>query len=50
MTEADLIAFTRERLADYKTPDRVIFLAELPKSPTGKIQRRELRERELAAG
>ena len=50
VSEADLIAFTRERLADYKTPDRVIFLSELPKSPVGKIQRRELRERELAAG
>lgn len=50
VSEADLIAFTRKRLADYKTPDRVIFLSELPKSPVGKIQRRELRERELAAG
>jgi acyl-CoA synthetase (AMP-forming)/AMP-acid ligase II len=47
-TEADLIAFTRERLADYKTPERVLFLSELPKSPVGKIQRRLLREREAS--
>ena len=46
VTEADLIAFTRERLADYKAPERVLFLSELPKSPVGKIQRRVLRERE----
>ena len=45
VTEADLIAFTRRRLADYKTPERVLFLSELPKSPAGKIQRRLLRER-----
>jgi long-chain acyl-CoA synthetase len=44
VTEACLIAFARERLADYKTPERIIFQAELPKSPTGKIQRRALRE------
>jgi long-chain acyl-CoA synthetase len=47
-TEAELIAFARERLADYKTPESVIFQAELPKSPTGKIQRRALRAEEHA--
>jgi long-chain acyl-CoA synthetase len=48
VTEAELIAFARERLADYKTPESVIFRAELPKSPTGKIQRRALRAEEHA--
>jgi len=48
VTEAELIAFARERLADYKTPESVIFQAELPKSPTGKIQRRALRAEEHA--
>jgi long-chain acyl-CoA synthetase len=47
-TEAELIAFARERLADYKTPESVIFQTELPKSPTGKIQRRALRAEERA--
>jgi long-chain acyl-CoA synthetase len=48
VAEADLIAFARDRLADYKTPERIIFVSELPKGPTGKIQRRALREMELA--
>lgn len=48
ITEAELIAFTRQRLADYKTPERVIFRDELPKGPTGKIQRRALRAEESA--
>jgi long-chain acyl-CoA synthetase len=47
-TEAELIAFARERLADYKTPESVIFRSELPKSPAGKIQRRALRSEEYA--
>ena len=31
-------------LADYKRPRKVTFLAELPRNPTGKILKRELRE------
>ena len=42
MSEAELIAFCRERLAGFKTPKRVVFL-ELPKTSTGKIQKFELR-------
>jgi long-chain acyl-CoA synthetase len=41
---AELIAFAGERLAAYKTPDQIVFLEVLPKSPVGKIQRRALRE------
>jgi long-chain acyl-CoA synthetase len=48
VAEAELIAFARQRLADYKTPERVIFRDELPKGPTGKIQRRALRAEEHA--
>ena len=44
LNEADLIAFARQRIADYKTPETVVFHSELPKSATGKIQRRALRE------
>ena len=43
VTEDDLIAFTRERLAGFKTPKKVIF-RELPKTSTGKIQKFELRQ------
>jgi long-chain acyl-CoA synthetase len=49
LDEEELIAFARERLADYKTPQTVIFHSELPKGATGKIQRRALRETEHAA-
>jgi long-chain acyl-CoA synthetase len=48
LDEAELIAFARERLADYKTPETVVFHSDLPKSPAGKIQRRALREAERA--
>lgn len=46
---AELIEFARQRLADYKTPEKITFLDQLPKSPSGKIQRRALREAERAA-
>ena len=36
-------AFTRERLAHFKTPHTVTFVAELPKTATGKIQKYVLR-------
>jgi long-chain acyl-CoA synthetase len=43
-----LLPFLRERLAPYKVPREIEFLAELPKSTVLKVLRRELRERELA--
>ncbi|TKX85489.1 long-chain fatty acid--CoA ligase, partial [Halorubrum sp. SS5] len=45
-TPEELKAFVRERVADYKTPGEVEFVAELPTTATGKIQKYELRERE----
>ena len=44
LDEATLIAFCREQLAAYKTPDFVEFVDELPKSNVGKVLRRELKE------
>ena len=41
----ELIAFCRERMAAYKYPRRVTVVDELPKTSTGKILRRALRER-----
>ena len=38
-TERDLRRFVGERLADFKTPRRIVFVDEIPKGPTGKIQR-----------
>ena len=46
-TEAEVIAHCREALAAYKVPKSVRFVEELPKSPIGKILRRELRDEEL---
>jgi long-chain acyl-CoA synthetase len=40
---ASLIAFCRERLTGYKTPDLVEFVDSLPKSNVGKVLRRELK-------
>jgi acyl-CoA synthetase (AMP-forming)/AMP-acid ligase II len=43
LAEADLRDACRERIAAFKVPKRVRFLAELPKNPTGKIERGALR-------
>ncbi len=47
--EEAMHAFARQRLADYKVPEQIIFLEELPKGPSGKVQRRALKEM-LTAG
>ena len=44
-TVEDLIAHCRAHLADFKVPAEVHFLDEIPKGPSGKLLRRELRER-----
>lgn len=44
VSEDELKAFVKERLAPYKYPRSIEFLAELPKTATGKIQRFKLRE------
>jgi acyl-CoA synthetase (AMP-forming)/AMP-acid ligase II len=41
----ELIAFARTRLAGYKLPRSVEFVTELPRTPTGKVLKRELRDR-----
>jgi long-chain acyl-CoA synthetase len=44
LTDADVVAFCREHLTNYKVPKTVCFVDDLPKSPVGKILRRELRD------
>ena len=46
VSEAELIAFARERLAHFKAPRSIAFVAELPRTATGKIQRFRLRTSE----
>jgi benzoate-CoA ligase len=43
--EAELQRFVKDRLAPYKYPRSIAFIAELPKTATGKVQRFKLRER-----
>jgi len=43
VTAEDIISYCKERLAAYKYPRVVDFMASLPKGPTGKILKRELR-------
>jgi fatty-acyl-CoA synthase len=38
------VAHTRERLAGFKAPTYVVVVDELPKNPSGKILKRELRD------
>lgn len=45
----ELIAFCRERIASYKKPKHVVFIDALPKNASGKVLKRELRDR-IAAG
>ena len=42
VTEKELLAFARERLADYKVPRRLHILDQIPRTATGKIQRRSV--------
>ncbi|MEU6643695.1 AMP-binding protein [Saccharomonospora sp. NPDC046836] len=44
----ELLDHARTQIAGYKVPDVIEFLAELPKTSTGKIQKFELRERDWA--
>jgi long-chain acyl-CoA synthetase len=42
ISEEEMISYCRERLADFKCPKTVRFVADIPKGPTGKLLKREL--------
>jgi benzoate-CoA ligase len=48
-TDAELKAFVKDKLAPYKYPRQIVFVTDLPKTATGKIQRFKLRDQESAA-
>ena len=50
VTEDELKAFVKEKLAPYKYPRQIAFVDDLPKTATGKIQRFKLRDAERAGG
>jgi fatty-acyl-CoA synthase len=43
--EKEFIAWCRENMARYKVPKKVVIVDELPRNPSGKVLKRELRER-----
>jgi len=43
ITEEEILAHCRRELAPFKIPKKVIFVEALPKTPTGKILKRQLR-------
>lgn len=49
VTEDDIITHCRAHLAGYKTPKQVFFVDTLPKNPSGKLLKRDLRQRFSAA-
>jgi acetyl-CoA synthetase len=46
---ADIQAFVRARLSQHEYPRQVVFVADLPLTPAGKINRKVLRDQEAAA-
>ncbi|MFJ6779145.1 fatty acyl-CoA synthetase [Streptomyces yangpuensis] len=50
VTEAELMDYARDRLAHFKAPKRVLFVDALPRNASGKILKRELRDRFRAQG
>jgi long-chain acyl-CoA synthetase len=49
ITEADVLAHCRSLLTAYKVPAKIVFREDLPKTPIGKILRKDLRTEVLAA-
>ncbi|WP_020497543.1 MULTISPECIES: acyl-CoA synthetase [Sciscionella] len=45
---AELVDYVRERIAHYKAPKSVDFVDDLPRTPTGKLLKREIRDRYLS--
>ena len=44
LSEDEIISYTRTQIAAYKCPKSIEFIEELPRNPSGKILRRELRD------
>ncbi len=44
ITESDLIKFCKEQIARYKAPKKIVFVKDFPRTPQGKLLKRELRK------
>jgi fatty-acyl-CoA synthase len=42
LSEEDIKAYAKERVARFAVPGKTMFLDELPRNPTGKVMKREL--------
>jgi fatty-acyl-CoA synthase len=45
LDEATVVEYCKSRMAPFKVPKRVVFVESLPKNPSGKLLKRELRAR-----
>ncbi len=50
VAQDEIVAFMKSQLSQHEYPRRIAFVAELPKTPAGKVNRKALREQEAAAG
>ena len=50
LSEDEIKDYVKDNLASYKVPREVVFLDELPRNPTGKVLKRELRSRRRRTG
>lgn len=50
VSDADLMTFTNERMANYKAIRQVVFVEAIPKTPSGKILRRQFKEQAHQSG
>jgi fatty-acyl-CoA synthase len=44
ITEADILELCQKKLSNFKIPKKIVFVDALPKTPTGKILKREMRK------
>ncbi len=44
ISDREIIAFCRKRIAAYKVPRRIIFVEDFPRTPTGKISKKKLKK------
>ena len=44
VTEEEIMAHCKAHLSSFKVPKKILFVEELPKTPTGKILKREMRD------
>ncbi len=45
LTDEIVVEFCKQRMASFKKPERIIFLAELPRNPLGKVLKKDLKAR-----